>query len=147
MLKIRFFRPFPGEEIAKALSKVKANVYTEALHPNYRKGTFLEQKAAANDVLSKKKYESLSQITDYTQFARELDKIYDTSSQREQMLIESALRRDYNENFARYEQQRTALGNLVGQIVEDEYFDDMDENDVNMFMHTLTYLSDKGISV
>lgn len=106
-----------------------------------------KQKAAANDVLSKKKYESLSQITDYTQFARELDKIYDTSSQREQRLIESALRRDYNENFARYEQQRTALGNLVGQIMEDEYFNDMDENDVNMFMHTLTYLSDKGIDV
>lgn len=105
------------------------------------------QKAAANDVLSKKKYESLSQITDYSQFARELDKIYDTSSQREQRLIESALRRDYNENFARYEQQRTALGNLVGQIMEDEYFNDMDENDVNMFMHTLTYLSDKGIDV
>lgn len=105
------------------------------------------QKAAANDVLSKKKYESLSQITDYSQFAKELDKIYDTSSQREQRLIESALRRNYNENFAKYEQQRTALGNLVGQIMEDEYFNDMDENDVNMFMHTLTYLSDRGIDV
>ena len=37
------------ETLRFALSKVKANVYTEALHPNYRKGTFLEQKAAAND--------------------------------------------------------------------------------------------------
>lgn len=129
-------------------SKAYLTQYNEILtDPQAFNNYVARQKAAANDVLSKKKYESLSQITDYTQFARELDKIYDTSSQREQRLIESALRRNYNENFARYEQQRTALGNLVGQIVEDEYFDDMDENDVNMFMHTLTYLSDKGIDV
>lgn len=105
------------------------------------------QREAANDVISKKRYESLSQITDYTQFARELDKIYDTSTQREQLLIESALRRNNNSNFARYEQQRTALNNLAMQILEDEYFNGMDENDVNLFMHTLTYLSDKGINV
>ena len=127
-------------------SKAYLTQYNEILtNPQAFNNYVARQKAAANDVLSKKKYESLSQIADYTQFARELDKIYDTSSQREQRLIESALRRNANENFARYEQQRTALGNLVGQIMEDEYFDDMDENDVNMFMHTLTYLSDRGI--
>lgn len=129
-------------------SKAYLTQYNEILtDPQAFNNYVARQKAAANDVLSKKKYESLSQITDYSQFAKELDKIYDTSSQREQRLIESALRRNANENFARYEQQRTALGNLVGQIMEDEYFDDMDENDVNMFMHTLTYLSDRGIDV
>ena len=105
------------------------------------------QREAASDVVSKKRYESLSQITDYAQFARELDKIYDTSSQREQALIESTLRRSNNENFARYEQQRTTLNNLVMQIMEDEYFNDMDENDVNLFRHTLTYLSDRGVDI
>ena len=129
-------------------SKAYLTQYNEILtDPQAFNNYVARQKAAANDVLSKKKYESLSQIADYTQFARELDKIYDTNSQREQRLIEAALRRDYNENFAKYEQQRTALGNLVGQIMEDEYFNDMDENDVNMFMHTLTYLSDRGIDV
>ncbi len=58
-----------------------------------------------------------------------------------------ALRRNNNENFARYEQQRTALNNLVMQILEDEYFNDMDENDINLFMHTLTYLSDRGVDI
>lgn len=106
-----------------------------------------KQKVAASDIISKKRYESLSQITDYTQFARELDKIYDNSTQREQALIETALRRNNNENFARYEQQRTTLNNLVMQILDDEYFNDMDENDVNLFMHTLTYLSDKGVDI
>ena len=105
------------------------------------------QREAASDIISKKRYESLSQIEDYSKFARELDKIYDTSTQREQVLIESALRRNNNENFARYEQQRTALNNLAMQILEDEYFNDMDENDVNLFMHTLTYLSDMGIDI
>ena len=37
------------ETLRFALSKVKANVYTEALHPNYKNATFLEQRAAAND--------------------------------------------------------------------------------------------------
>lgn len=105
------------------------------------------QREAASDIISKKRYESLSQIYNYAQFAKELDKIYDTSTQREQALIESALRRNNNKNFARYEQQRTTLNNLVMQILEDEYFNDMDENDVNLFMHTLTYLSDRGVDV
>lgn len=105
------------------------------------------QREAASDIVSKKRYESLSQIEDYSKFARELDKIYDTSTQRERALIESALRRNNNENFTRYEQQRTTLNNLVMQILEDEYFNDMDENDVNLFMHTLTYLSDMGIDI
>lgn len=38
-----------AETLRDALTKVKANVYTEALHPNYKQGNFLEQKAASTD--------------------------------------------------------------------------------------------------
>lgn len=38
-----------AETLRDALSKVKANVYTEALHPNYKQGNFLEQRAASTD--------------------------------------------------------------------------------------------------
>lgn len=132
----------------EAASRTYLTQYNEILtNPQAFNNYVARQREAANDVISKKRYESLSQITDYTQFARELDKIYDTSTQREQALIESALRRNNNENFARYEQQRTTLNNLVMQILEDEYFNDMDENDVNLFMHTLTYLSDRGVDI
>ena len=132
----------------EAASRTYLTQYNEILtNPQAFNNYVARQREAANDVISKKRYESLSQITDYTQFARELDKIYDTSTQREQALIESALRRNNNENFARYEQQRTTLNNLVMQILEDEYFKDMDENDINLFMHTLTYLSDRGVDI
>lgn len=129
-------------------SRAYLTQYNEILtNPQAFDNYVAKQKVAASDIISKKRYEGLSQITDYTQFARELDKIYDNSTQREQALIESALRRNNNENFARYEQQRTTLNNLVMQILEDEYFNDMDENDINLFMHTLTYLSDKGADI
>lgn len=132
----------------EAASRAYLTQYNEILtDPQAFNNYVARQRETANDVISKKRYESLSQITDYIQFARELDKIYDTSTQREQALIESALRRNNNENFARYEQQRTTLNNLVMQILEDEYFNDVDENDVNLFMHTLTYLSDRGVDV
>ena len=106
-----------------------------------------KQREAANDAISNSKYESLSKITDYTQFANELDSIYDNSSPREQRLIEHHLRRDNNENFARYEKQREDMRNLVQQIAEDNYFDDMDENDIDMFVHTLSYLANRGINI
>lgn len=106
-----------------------------------------KQREAANDAITNKKYESLSQITDYTQFATELDNIYDTGTRREQQLIEHHLRRDFNENFAKYEKQRDDMRNLIQQIVEDNYFDEMDENDIDMFMHTLSYLANKGIDI
>ena len=99
-------------------SRTYLTQYNEILtNPQAFNNYVAKQKAAASDIISKKRYESLSQITDYTQFARELDKIYDSSTQREQALVESALRRNNNENFARYEQQRTTLNNLVMQIL------------------------------
>lgn len=49
-LRLSYREEEPSAETLKdALSKVKANVYTEALHPNYKQGNFLEQKAASTD--------------------------------------------------------------------------------------------------
>ena len=106
-----------------------------------------KQREAAGDVLSNKKYESLSEIKDYTQFAEELDNIYDNSTAREKRLIEHHLRRDNNLNFARYEKQRESIRDLIEQIAQDDYFESMDENDIDMFMHALAYLANKGIDI
>lgn len=106
-----------------------------------------KQKEAANDAITNKKYESLSQIADYTQFATELDNIYDTGTRREQQLIEHHLRRDANHNFARYEKQRDDVRSLIQQVAEDDFFNEMDENDIDMFMHTLSYLANRGINI
>ena len=106
-----------------------------------------KQKEAANDSIANRKYESLSQITDYTQFANELDSIYDTGTRREQQLIEHHLKRDVNQNFARYEKQRDDVRSLIQQVAEDDFFNEMDENDIDMFMHTLSYLANRGINI
>ena len=105
------------------------------------------QKLAANDILTKQKYEGLSSITDYTKFANELDKIMDSGSQREQAMIFRALEDSENELYAKYKNERETLSGLFNQIVEDNEFTELDANDKDMLAHTLAYLSNHGIDL
>lgn len=129
-------------------SKAYLKQYNSILASPDAFNNFVEkQRESAGDVLSNKKYESLSEIQDYTKFAEELDNIYDNSTPREKRLIEHHLRRDNNLNFARYEKQRESMRDLVEQIAQDDYFENMDENDIDMFIHTLAYLANRGIDI
>ncbi len=100
---------------------------------------------SAADIASKRKYQAMNNIQDYATFAREMDKMYNESSFREQSLITRAFRDKDNANFERYSQERQMLQDLIEQVSSSDNHKDMSDNDKEMFAHTITYLSDKGI--
>lgn len=100
---------------------------------------------SAADIASRRKYQAMNNIQDYATFAREMDKMYNESSFREQSLITRAFRNKDNANFERYSQERQMLQDLIEQVSDSDNHKNMSDNDKEMFAHTITYLSDKGI--
>lgn len=100
---------------------------------------------SAADIASRRKYQAMNNIQDYATFAREMDRMYNESSFREQSLITRAFRDRDNANFERYSQERQMLQDLIEQVSDSDNHKNMSDNDKEMFAHTITYLSDKGI--
>lgn len=100
---------------------------------------------SAADIASKRKFQAMNNIQNYADFAREMDKMYRESSGREQMLITNAFRDKNNANFERYTNERQMLQNLIEQVTDSEQHKNMSTNDKEMFAHTITYLSNKGV--
>ena len=122
--------------------------YNEILRdPNSFNMYVQKAKQAASDVLTKKKYESINNITDYRDFALEMDKLMDSGSIREQRLIINALSKANNSNYERYKNDRKTLEDLFNQVVNDDAFKDMDANDADMFALSLQYLSNNGVDL
>lgn len=122
--------------------------YNEILRdPNSFNVYVQKAKEAASDVLTKKRFESISNISDYKEFALEMDKLMDNSSFREQKLIINALAKSNNSNYIKYNEQRKTLENLFNQIVKDDTFKDLDANDLDMFALSLQYLSNNDVDL
>lgn len=100
---------------------------------------------SAADIASKRKFQAMNNIQNYADFAREMDKMYSESSGREQMLITNAFRDKNNTNFERYTNERQMLQDLIEQVTDSEQHKNMSTNDKEMFAHTITYLSNKGV--
>lgn len=122
--------------------------YNEILRdPNSFNMYVQRAKQAASDVLTKKKYESIDKISDYKDFALEMDKLMDNGSPREQRLIINALSKSNNANYVRYQSDRKTLEGLFNQIVNDDAFQNIDANDADMFALSLQYLSNNGVDL
>lgn len=122
--------------------------YNEILRdPNSFNMYVQKAKQAASDVLTKKKYESIDKISDYKDFALEMDKLMDNGSPREQRLIINALSKSNNSNYERYKNDRKTLEGLFNQVVNDDDFKDIDANDADMFALSLQYLSNNGVDL
>jgi hypothetical protein len=122
--------------------------YNEILRdPNSFNMYVQRAKQAASDVLTKKKYESIDKITDYRDFALEMDKLMDNGSPREQRLIINALSKSNNSNYERYKNDRKTLEGLFNQVVNDDAFKNIDANDADMFALSLQYLSNNGVNL
>lgn len=110
--------------------------------------TFVHQaKQDAADIATRKRYEAIASIEDYSKFAREMDKLYGEGSLREQSLITRGLRDNGNINFERYSQDRDLIQGMVEHVAESDKFKELSNNDADMLVHTLTYLTDKGVDL
>ena len=104
-------------------------------------------KQAAADALTAKRFESLSSTEDYNAFANQMDDIYDNSSMREQALITRALSKAENPMFERYKADRQELSDLMEQIVKDEDYSQLEDNDKALFASTLSFLKNHGVDL
>ena len=102
---------------------------------------------AAADALTAKRFESLNGVEDYNSFANEMDDIFDNSSMREQALVSRALSKSQNPMFERYKADRKELSDLMDQIVKDEDYMDLEDNDKALFASTLSFLKNHGVNL
>lgn len=104
-------------------------------------------KQDAADALTAKRFESLNGVEDYNSFANEMDDIFDNSSMREQALISRALSKSQNPMYERYKADRKELSDLMNQIVKDEDYMDLEDNDKELFASTLSFLKNHGVNL
>lgn len=102
-------------------------------------------KAAAADIAIKRRYDSLNKMTDYGTFAKEMDRVYKEGTEREKIVLTRELSKNNNEFYKRYINERELIRGIVTHVAESENFENLSDNDIDMFVHTLTYLSDKGV--
>lgn len=104
-------------------------------------------KQSAADIATKRRYQALNNTQEYSSFARELDRVFNEGTTREQAILTREFRRNNNANFDRYVSERNMIQGLVDHVVESDEFADLSDNDADMFVHTLTYLSNKGVDL
>lgn len=104
-------------------------------------------KQQAADILTKKRFEILNGIQDYSQFADEMDKVLLEEGTRAQSMIMRGLDNSKNENFARYKATKKTTEDLFNKLATDDKFNDMDGNTADMFAHTVTYLNNQGVDL
>lgn len=104
-------------------------------------------KQSAADIATKRRYQALNNMQEYSSFARELDRVFNEGTTREQAILTREFKRNSNANFDRYVNERNMIQGLVDHVVESDEFADLSDNDVDMFVHTLTYLSNRGIDL
>lgn len=104
-------------------------------------------KQQAADVLTKKRFELLNSIQDYSQFADEMDKVLTGEGTRAQAMIMRGLENSKNENFARYKATKKTTEDLFNKLVTDDKFNNIDGNTADMFAHTVTYLNNQGVDL
>ena len=97
----------------------------------------------ANDN-TRKKYEYLNGVSDYSTFVKNLDKAYRESNVRERSVIRNILKD--NDNYNRYISDNKALEGIFDQLDSNEKFNSLSENDKNVIMTSMQFLTDRGIS-
>lgn len=93
---------------------------------------------------TRKKYEFLNGVQDYATFVKGLDKAYRESDVRERQVIRNIL--NENANYKRYLNDNKNLEGIFDQLESNEKFSELDENDKNVLMTSMQFLTDRGIS-
>ena len=108
----------------------------------------VKQKAAQTLLQNKYSYlNDYEQNGDYSSFAQDLDKVFNSQDSNSQKAVESMLNGQNSAYFERYKKDRKTLEDLFTQIGESGSLENMDSNDAGMLAHTLTYLSNNGVDL
>ena len=103
----------------------------------------------------KRRYNSLKSITDYTQFAQAMDKLFVDGTPQERQTIFRQFDKDEAEasiqgaqtNYGRYSEQRHKVAEVLNHASKGEVFSQLSGNDIDMFTHAVTFLTEKNINL
>lgn len=103
----------------------------------------------------KRRYDSLKSIKDYTEFAQAMDKLFVDGSPQERQTIFRQFDKDEAEanaqgaqtNYGRYSEQRRKVADILNHASKGSVFSQLSGNDIDMFTHAVTYLTEKNIDV
>lgn len=135
-------------EIDKVFSRIvnhpeDANAYMlEMKKQNIFKAEELYKEKKATE-----KAQQLSIITDYTEFSKEMDAVFNEGSTKEQQVISKYLKDLNNPLYNKYVEEKNKIGKVLNYVAESREFNALSDNDADMFINTLSYLNEQGISL
>lgn len=94
---------------------------------------------------TKKKYEYLQTVEDYSQFVKELNKSYKGSSIQDRHIIRDLLKN--TPNYQRYLENNRNIQGMFDQLDTNENFTQLSDNDKNVLTVTMQYLTDNGTDI
>lgn len=99
----------------------------------------------------KNRFDDLNSLTDYTEFAHAMDKLYTDASASERSTILSQFEKEVdnggNANYLKYRDDRQTIVELLNNASHNEDLNDLSDNDLNLFIHGVTYLTEKGVNL
>lgn len=112
-------------------------------------------KAARQTENYKKRYQSISALQDYSEFSQAMDKLFIDGTTEERNTILRQFERDQQKaddfstgtNYERYIQQRQKVAEILKNASRNPKMKDLSNDDIDMFVHAATYLTEKGIDM
>lgn len=112
-------------------------------------------KEEANKVRYKARYDSIKKIDNYSDFAKEMDKLLVDANPLEKANILKWLKADESSRleeeeggqsfYSQYTQHRDKVAEILNSAIGNPILQEMNNNDINMFTHAITYLTEQDI--
>lgn len=93
------------------------------------------------------KAQQLNTITDYTEFSKEMDAIFNEGSAKEQQVISKYLKEQNNSLYNKYIGEKNKVMKILNHVAESREFNELSDNDADMFINTLSYLHEQGVDL
>lgn len=101
-------------------------------------------------ILLGKKYSYLAdydRTKSYAEFAEELTKIYEEAPAEDVAAAVRVLSRANSAYYDRYKDANNILNNIISKLPKNEAYNNLNDNDKNLFVNALEYLVSKGVDV
>lgn len=107
----------------------------------------IRAKQAARDALSAKRLESIERLSNYSDFATEMDNLVLGNNQREAALIMDALEKKNNFNYTKWKSSKGTVRDIYENAVFNGILEKLSANDVEIVSAAMDYLSNKGVDL
>lgn len=136
------------EEVDKVFSRILNNPeYANTYMLELKKQNIFKAEELYKEKKATEKAQQLSTITDYAEFTKEMDTIFNEGGTKEQQVISKYLKGQNNPFYNKYIEEKNKVMKILNYVAESREFNKLSENDADMFINTLSYLQEKGVDL